>query len=215
MDLRSAVEQACERFKDRILDPCSGVVIPDTEEELNWHAFLAHSLDMQGFRADWFVGKQRNPNWPEFKTLYDRGIGVQQLASLWEIEPIRAALSRPRDHRLTSVEPALVLLESHGGQVGLSLADAFRTARMRKNILTIRGYLQNSRRLKEHGYSFRRYLQAIVAQLDPDAEFPPRNFMKPVLWKGQDATIECALARQLECDFYGVGPEIAPYMLCD
>ena len=26
-----------------------GVLIPDTEDDLNWHAFLGHSIDMQGF----------------------------------------------------------------------------------------------------------------------------------------------------------------------
>ena len=32
------------------------VLIPDAEDDLNWHAFLGHSIDMQGFRAAEFVG---------------------------------------------------------------------------------------------------------------------------------------------------------------
>ena len=32
------------------------VLIPDTDDELNWHAFLGHSIDMQGFRAAEFSG---------------------------------------------------------------------------------------------------------------------------------------------------------------
>jgi hypothetical protein len=38
-----------------------GILIPDTEEDLNWHAFLGHSLDMQGFRAAEFVGVDPSP----------------------------------------------------------------------------------------------------------------------------------------------------------
>lgn len=33
-----------------------GILIPDTDEDLTWHAFLGHSIDMQGFRAAEFAG---------------------------------------------------------------------------------------------------------------------------------------------------------------
>jgi len=96
-ELVTAVQTACDRFASRIVDPCKGIIIPDTDEELNWHAFLAHSLDMQGFRADWFVGRWPNAQWSDFRTLHQRGLGVAELASLWEIEPIRRALEHPSE----------------------------------------------------------------------------------------------------------------------
>ena len=34
----------------------SHIPIRDSEDELNWHAFLGHSIDMQGFRAAEFAG---------------------------------------------------------------------------------------------------------------------------------------------------------------
>ena len=37
------------------------ILIPDTEDDLNWHAFLGHSIDMQGFRAAEFVGVDPGP----------------------------------------------------------------------------------------------------------------------------------------------------------
>lgn len=80
------------KFAGAIFDR-PGVLIPDTEEDLNWHAFLGHSLDMQGFRAAEFAGvddlTRRAPN---FVPLRQRGIGVAELASLWEIPPIRKHL---------------------------------------------------------------------------------------------------------------------------
>src|SRR5438132_4865619 len=33
-----------------------GIAIPDTDSDLTWHAFLGHSIDMQGFRAAEFAG---------------------------------------------------------------------------------------------------------------------------------------------------------------
>ena len=57
-----------------------GVLIPDSEDELNWHAFLGHSLDMQGFRAAEFTGVDAlTRNAPNFVTLKDRGLGIPQL----------------------------------------------------------------------------------------------------------------------------------------
>jgi hypothetical protein len=215
MYLRTAVEHACEQFAGQITDPCGGVIIPDEEEELNWHAFLAHSLDMQGFRADWFVGRWPNPEWPQFRTLSDRGIGIRELAALWEIAPIKDALSAPAQHELVAVEDALAVLERHGGVTGHELADAFRTVRMRKSMKTIRAYLQNSDFLRAHDFSFRRYLQTTAHELLGQPEFPPKDFLTTVHHQGRPMSLETALARCLERDFYMVGPEIAPYMLCD
>ncbi len=210
-----AVRTACDRFVHRIVDPDGGIIIPDTDEEMNWHAFLAHSLDMQGFRADWFVGRWPNAQWSDFRTLHQRGLGVTELASLWEIGPIRHALEHPGDAGLKTVDDALCVLRQHGGTIGTSLAEALQTARMRKNIRTIRAYLQNSHFLRAHGFSFRRHLECRTSELLPGAPFPPTDVMRPVRWGGEEVSLEQALARCLERDFHLVGPEIAAYMLCD
>jgi hypothetical protein len=215
MDLRAAVEQVCEQHKDAILDPGRGVIIPDTDQELNWHAFLAHSLDMQGFRADWFVGRQPDPNRPCFRTLWDRRLGVPELAALWDSEAIRVGLGDLHRHGVRTVEDAARLLDTEGGEHGRGLAEALRTFHTRKNIRTVRAYLQNSHKLKDYRLSFRQYLAAKVSSLTGSDVFPPRDFMAPVRWGDTPVTLESALARCLERDFYMVGPEIAAYMLCD
>jgi hypothetical protein len=70
-----------------------GVKSPDTDDDLNWHAFLGHSIDMQGFRAAEFVGVDPLTRAaPCFVPLRERGIGVRELATLWEKEPIRQHL---------------------------------------------------------------------------------------------------------------------------
>ena len=63
----------------------SQILIPDTDEDLTWHAFLGHSIDMQGFRAAEFAGVDPlTRNAPKFVPLKTRGIGVPELAALWE-----------------------------------------------------------------------------------------------------------------------------------
>jgi hypothetical protein len=54
-----------------------GVLIPDTDDDLTWHAFLGHSVDMQGFRAAEFAGVDplSRPA-PKFRSLRERGLGV-------------------------------------------------------------------------------------------------------------------------------------------
>ena len=57
-NIKSGCEEldlAWEKYADSILQR-PGVLIQDTEEDMNWHAFLGHSIDMQGFRAAEFVG---------------------------------------------------------------------------------------------------------------------------------------------------------------
>src|SRR6202041_3202294 len=102
----------------------SHILIPDTDDDLTWHAFLGHSLDMQGFRAAEFAGVDPlTRKSPGFVPLRDRGIGVPELASLWEIPQIQS-------HLMTGVkgeplESTLDVLRSFGGEVGASLAEAF------------------------------------------------------------------------------------------
>src|SRR6266545_6364654 len=70
-----------------------GVLIPDTDEDLTWHAFLGHSIDMQGFRAAEFAGVDTlSRQAPKFIPLRERGIGVPELAALWKVPQARQHL---------------------------------------------------------------------------------------------------------------------------
>lgn len=102
----------------------SHILIPDTEDDLNWHAFLGHSIDMQGFRAAEFVGVDPlTRSAPKFVPLKPRGIGVPQLAGLWEIPEIRRhLLGHSKDAPLADT---LGVLRKHGGEIGVSLVEAF------------------------------------------------------------------------------------------
>ncbi|TFG48489.1 MAG: hypothetical protein E4H40_04610, partial [Candidatus Brocadiia bacterium] len=90
------IETGCKELNDawakyakEVID-MPNVLIPDTEDDLNWHAFLGHSIDMQGFRAAEFAGVDKLSKPVDgFKSLKQRGIGVAELGSLWEVEDIR------------------------------------------------------------------------------------------------------------------------------
>src|SRR5262249_21130635 len=71
----------------------SQILIPDTDADLTWHAFLGHSIDMQGFRAAEFTGVDPlTRTAPRFVSLKARGIGVPELASLWGVPEIQRQL---------------------------------------------------------------------------------------------------------------------------
>ena len=188
----------------------SPILIPDTEDDLNWHAFLGHSIDMQGFRAAEFVGVDiLTKNAPTFIPLRTRGIGVRELGGLWEMEAIR-------EHMLHGtagipLQTTLEVLKQWGGDVGQSLADAFETFPRRKFHSSVRAYLQNSAALKDCGYSFRSWLQREVARMGVK-EFPPKDFC--VTCPGGNS-LEQQLRHRLQESFYQVGPAMAPYMICD
>jgi hypothetical protein len=187
------------------------VLIPDTEEDLNWHAFLGHSIDMQGFRAAEFAGVDPvSKRAPGFVPLNRRGLGVIQLASLWEIEAIQRHLRYGT--RGQPVSATLAVLRSEGGSVGTSLAEAFAAFPFRKFHSSIRALLQNSATLKSFGFSFRNWLLSQCQELGTGG-FPPADFRQVVPTIG--TTIEMELRRRLERAFYQVGPALAPYMICD
>jgi hypothetical protein len=200
------------RYAGSILER-PGVLIADTDEDLNWHAFLGHSIDMQGFRAAEFAGVDAltRPA-PGFVPLKQRGVGVAELAALWEVDPIR-------EHILfkakgTPFLSTLDVLKAHGGEAGQSLVDAFVAFPYRKGHWTVRALLQNSSSLKAHKYSFRRYLQNECLKLGQD-RFPPRDFRQPVSQGPSRLPLEMAVRRTLEKAFFHVGPALAAYMLCD
>jgi hypothetical protein len=49
------LDLAWQTYASMILNR-SQILIPDTDDDLTWHAFLGHSIDMQGFRAAEFAG---------------------------------------------------------------------------------------------------------------------------------------------------------------
>lgn len=189
----------------------SHVLIADTEEDLNWHAFLGHSLDMQGFRAAEFVGVDPlSKNAPRFVSLKRRNLGVIQLAGLWEIPEIRT-------HLLTGtggvpLQASLDVLKTFGGESGSSLAEAFATFPYRKGHWTVRAYLQNCAVLKDYGYSFRNWLKVASEELGVQS-FPSSNFR--ALSNLKSLSVEMALRHKLEKTFHRVGPALAAYLLCD
>ena len=80
--------------------------------------------------------------------------------------------------------------------------------------MAVRAYLQNSAVLKDHGYSFRRWLRSECHHLGT-REFPPSDFRAKADIDGRELSIEWALVERLEQTFYQVGPTMAPYMICD
>jgi len=106
------------------------------------------------------------------------------------------------------------LLRAEGGDVGRAFADAYEAFPWRKAHMAVRAYLQNSAALKNHDYSFRRWLEAECSELGA-TEFPPRDFRREVSFRGGKSSIEWVLVQRLEESFYQVGPTMAPYMICD
>ena len=189
------------------------VPIPDTEDDLNWHAFLGHSIDMQGFRAAEFAGVDAlTRQAPEFVPLRKRGIGIPELAALWEVPEIRQHLLGVRDDM--PLDTTLKVLEAHGGAVGKSLAEAFRHFPWRKFHWSVRALLQNSSALKPFDYSFRKWLENECSRLGA-SQFPPVDFRQPVTRDGASLTLEQALKLSLAQAFYMVGPAMSAYMICD
>lgn len=192
----------------------SHILIADTDDDLTWHAFLGHSVDMQGFRAAEFAGVDSlTRHAPVFIPLKPRGIGVPELAALWEVDSIRSHLSSGnKDDPLQTSD--MNLLRKFGGGIGTSLADAFEHFPWRKFRWSVRALLENSALLKAHDYSFRRWLQHECALLGA-RPFPPVEFRRAVALDGMMLPTERALRTRLERTFYMVGPAMSAYMLCD
>jgi len=203
-----------------------GVLIPDTEEELNWHSFLGHH-DFWRFRGDQFTicGKRG------FTPLRERQppFGVARLAAVWrELERAnpegicgRSLLERRYRWRKGNPSPKTNLradLEGGGGPSGEFLAvwDEFRNG-------TAWAYgcvLHDSAVLEEYfASSFRTYLKSKVGVLatgeHSSAVFPRLDWRSPVPdGRGETVALEEALARAMTHDF-GVGMEVARYLFCD
>ncbi len=203
------LNRAWQEYQHFILDR-SAILIEDSEEALNWHAFLGHSIDMQGFRAAEFAGvDELSKPAPNFIPLKQTGIGVKELGQLWQIESIRNHLLRGCIG--TDTTTSYEILKTAGGETGVLLARAFQTFPFRKGHKYIRALLHNSAVLQTFNYSFRNWLKHQCSVLG-EKEFPPRNFRQCV---GVGKSLEEVLCEKLEKTFYLVGPEMAPYMICD
>jgi hypothetical protein len=195
----------------KIITEESQILIADTDETLNFHAFLGHSIDMQGFRAAEFSGadslsKPAN----NFTSLKQLGIGIRELGQLWEIETVRNHLLYKTQG--TPIQTSYDVLIAEGGENGKKLASAFKNFPFRKGHKYIRALLQNSAKLKGCNYSFRGWLENQCKILGI-SDFPPSNFRQINSLTGE--TLEESLCDLLQKDFFMVGPEMAPYMLCD
>ncbi len=202
------LDLVCSKFANQILR--SPILIPDTEDDLNWHAFLGHSIDMQKVRAAEFVGVDPlTVNADAFVPLKERGIGVRELGGLWEIEAIRSFLLTKTKGQPFSA--TMDLLKAKGGSVGRSFAEAYEAFPHRQFHWAVRAYLENSAVLKDYGWSFRKWLEAHCRMLGV-REFPPADFGLRV---NGGLPIEMALRWRLKETFHRVGLAMAAYMLCD
>lgn len=208
----SELDLVWREYAGEILDR-PGILIPDTDEDLNWHAFLGHSIDMQGFRAAEFAGVDAlTRTAANFVSLRERGLGLSELASLWAVPAINDhLLSNLRGLPLTAT---LEVLAREGGDIGASLSEAFRWFPWRKFHWSVRALLENASALESHGFSFRRWLENTCVQLGANV-FPPPDFTVEVEVEGRSMSLEKAIRTRLQQAFYMVGPALAPYMICD
>lgn len=192
----------------------SQIPIPDTDDDLNWHAFLGHSIDMQGFRAAEFAGiDPLTKEALDFIPLRARGIGVPELASLWRITAIRDHLLSGRwDEHLRP--ETLAVLRAEGGDIGRSLAEAFERFPWTKYRWSVRALLQNSDKLRPFDFSFRNWLGEVCDRLGVRT-FPPCDFGDEISVGGRSRTIEQAIRERLDAEFYMVGTAMSAYMICD
>jgi hypothetical protein len=196
-----------------------GVAVPDDEEEMNWRLFFAHSQDMQGFRADIFTGgpnEDPHPTDPTFVGLRgewgrDSRSLIADLADVWDDPGAQEKLKtysnplRPRELREKGVRPILDLLRTHdnpGAQTFARVLDRFSGYKIgRKTNSMIRAYIQNSHTLRAYDCSFRAYLRRqVMGEL-----FPPVDVV----------AAEKRWLQAFQRDFYGVGPALANYLMCD
>jgi len=195
-----------DRWADDIVSG-PGVAIPDTEEDLNWHAFLGHHQDMQGFDAGQFAGVDPYKGPGPFRCLRERGLGVKELADLWQIASIRESLCAPSTGG-SQLARCVARIRSAGGHTGRELAEAWDSfkGRARKTKAILRAYMANSHLLGQHDHSFRRYLEAQTRRFDPGLEFPPSTMT---------SAYESFLIERIAADFFNVGETMAAYMVCD
>lgn len=221
----------------------AAVGIPDTEEELNWHAFLAHSQDMQGFRADFFVGVPHGKDEKsEPFTLKALGLDVGELAGVWqdlveqfgpEHEMMRLYGGRGGLQNLERDLAALeydapwhqAVLEQEGQSRpiiwrgvprGHRYLGAIQNCGLRRWGRVLTALLVNSHKLREFDYSFRKYLKESCVAFFGDRPYVDAHFpsLDFVSPRGS-RSLEEFLCNQIERDFHNVGPELAAYMICD
>ena len=165
------------RYANLVIDR-PGIAIPDTDVKLHGTHFWVTASICRDFRAAEFAGVDAlTRRAPGFISLRERGIGVPQLATLWEVAAIQGHLLD--GIRGLPLSETLDVLRSDGGSVGASLAAAFDSFPYRKGHWTVRALLENSAMLADCGYSFRQWLCRECARLGIE-DFPPPDFCEMV-----------------------------------
>jgi hypothetical protein len=208
-----ALNEAWARYANELAGP-NGIALADTEDALNWDAFISRSVEFEP-TACRFGSSSRGP---DFQPLRDRGITLKDLADLWEIEPLRDhLLHKNEDPRTPAAESCHILL-GNGGPAGQLLCAAFEDIPASRSHWSVRALLQNSAALSECNHSFRSWLARESGALG-EPEFPPRDFRKMVIMTDRDGiaqrTLEQALVAVIGRCFHRAGPEIAAHILCD
>jgi len=200
------------------------VLIPDLDEEINWHSFLGHH-DFFRFRGDKFFLEGRGT----FVPLRGRTppLGISFLATAWhQLERAnpqglrgKALLARYRWRSDPAHKQNLRADLAGGGDESreyLAIWDSFRNG-----IPLWYAYILHDAAVLADRFSssFRRYLERACKELaagHPDiGAFPQLHWKETVGQnRGRDASLEDALASRITEDF-AVGDEVARYLFCD
>ena len=207
------LNEAWSRYAPGLFSDPSAFTIADTDAALNWDAFLGHSVPVR-------AGAEGAAAAPDFAPLHERGLKLQDLAALWQIEPLRERFMQHGHDSDNS--PALAscdMLLASGGPAGQMLCEAFQAHPQSTDHWSVRALLQNASLLADTNYSFREWLKRECSALG-EAEFPPHDFRRMVVTTrptgglGQ-VSVEDALVEIMGRTFHRVNPAVAANMLSD
>jgi hypothetical protein len=188
--------------------------IADSEDALNWDAFIGRSVDFEALSGV----SGRPTSAPDFAPLRERGISLEDLADLWSLKPLRDHLLHNHEDPQTPASASCKLLLQRAGPAGQHLCDAFREIPDSSSHWSVRALLQNSAGLADCGFSFRRWLERESMALG-EAEFPPRDFRRTVVMTDHNGlaqrSLEHALVAIMGRTFHRTGPDIAAHILSD
>ena len=216
--MNAFADSVLKKWADYIMEKRGSIAIPaDNDEEMNWHAFFAHSQDMQGFRADYFTfGNPALSFGGLRKRAAEAGFSASgsdficELGAVWQDSEIRERLEKATAQRLSDeqrsqgLQPMLLALSRSGNRAGALFAESleqFKGAKIAwKKRGMIRAYVQNCNRLAQFGGDFRAYLKDRAGGTDPI----------------DDAVkYERKVIGALAGDLYNVAGTLASYMICD
>jgi hypothetical protein len=223
MSIASKLERLLAVHMDAALS--DDVLISDTDDDLNWHAFLGHH-DFWRFRGDLFFLHGRGSFVPLRRR--SRPLGIDFLATAWhQLERVnpenRSGKNLLHRYRWSKANAAHKLnLQSDlsaGGAESQEYLTCWRefgggVPHWYAYILFDAAVLAD-----RFSSSFRTYLERTcsgIASGHADlGSFPKMNWRAPVHYdRGEAVSFEEALAKQITADF-AVGDEVARYLFCD